>query len=84
MPKRAQAGSLEGAETCSTTNSLCPGTRRDRDFATGDEIIDVEIFLGQCRLLLLRAERDLPSSPANLRNLSRIAVKLANSIESVP
>jgi hypothetical protein len=82
-------------DSCSSNDSLCPWTRRpplaslqeqakaSRDFAPVNETTDVEIFLGQCRLLLLRAERGLPSSPANLRNVSRIANRLADSIEHV-
>ena len=62
-----------------SNNSPCHG----RDFAPADETVDVEIFLGQCRLLLLRAELGIPSSPANLRNVSHIASQLADSIERV-
>jgi hypothetical protein len=58
-------------------------TKVRTDFAPAADETDVEIFLGQCRLLLIRAELGLSSSPANLRNVSHIASQLADSIERV-
>lgn len=56
-------------------------SRQGLSRSTGSSTPIVDLFLGQCRLILLRTERGLPCHSANLRNLARIALQLADLVE---